>query len=301
MPDSKPTNDLPRMVPDRDDIRVRTTPRASESKPKAETSRSTQSKPASNHSWLNAVWVIIGGIAIAYLALQQYSLHQTIASYEERLSLADDRIVFLEQSLTQTDESVAMNETAINAQFKAIKSDADLQMSEIRKLWDVTNKRNKAWIEDNQAQLKSLDKTLSALKDQLGSLESTVTTLSSNADARTEVIGQLKTQLDQQQQELNSAQSAVQRVEDQLANVSLEELEEQIVSVRFAQENLLVEQGLLTDNDAQFANQMSQLQGDLGSISASRLETNKRLLTLTKQIEALDARITAVAGPSSGQ
>ena len=301
MPDSKPTNDLPRMVPDRDDIRVRTTPRASESKPKAETSRSTQSKPASNHSWLNAVWVIIGGIAIAYLALQQYSLHQTIASYEERLSLADDRIVFLEQSLTQTDESVAMNETAINAQFKAIKSDADLQMSEIRKLWDVTNKRNKAWIEDNQAQLKSLDKTLSALKDQLGSMESTVTTLSSNADARTEVIGQLKTQLDQQQQELNSAQSAVQRVEDQLANVSLEELEEQIVSVRFAQENLLVEQGLLTDNDAQFANQMSQLQGDLGSISASRLETNKRLLTLTKQIEALDARITAVAGPSSGQ
>ncbi|MBU2862575.1 hypothetical protein KO489_01825 [Reinekea forsetii] len=301
MPDSKPTNDLPRMVPDRDDIRVRTSPRASESKPKAETSRSTQSKPASNHSWLNAVWVIIGGIAIAYLALQQYSLHQTIASYEERLSLADDRIVFLEQSLTQTDESVAMNETAINAQFKAIKSDADLQMSEIRKLWDVTNKRNKAWIEDNQAQLKSLDKTLSALKDQLGSMESTVTTLSSNADARTEVIGQLKTQLDQQQQELNSAQSAVQRVEDQLATVSLEELEEQIVSVRFAQENLLVEQGLLTDNDAQFANQMSQLQGDLGSISASRLETNKRLLTLTKQIEALDARITAVAGPSSGQ
>lgn len=301
MPESKPTNELPKMVPDRDDIRVRTPQRSSESKSQAAPTRSSNPKAGNNHSWLNAVWVVIGGIAIAYLALQQYSLHQTIASYEERLSLADDRIVFLEQSLTQTDESVAMNETAINAQFKAIKSDADLQMSEIRKLWDVTNKRNRAWIEENQAQLKSLDSSLSSVVKQVSSVETSIASLIASSENSNQAVGQLKTQIDQQQQQLAAAEASVQSISQQLADVSLEELEEQIVGVRFAQENLLVEQGILTDNDAQFASQLSSLQGDLGSVSASRVETNKRLQALTKQIEALDARITALAGPAAGQ
>ncbi|MFQ3229694.1 MAG: chromosome segregation ATPase [Reinekea sp.] len=301
MPESKPTNELPRMVPDRDDIRVRTSPRQPEAKPSAKAPRASKPSSPKNHSWLNTVWVIIGGIAIAYLALQQYSLNQTITSYEERLVLADDRIVFLEQSLTQTDESVAMNETAINAQFKAIKSDADIQMSEIRKLWDVTNKRNKAWIEDNQAELKSLSKLIDTANAKAATLESTLSGIKSNSEQNAVLIGQLGNQTQEQQRLLSDAQVTVTALQQQMAEVSLTELEEQIVSIRFAQENLLAEQGLLTDNDAAFTQKLSVLQTDVGSVSASRLETNKRLSALTKQIEALDARLTAVAGPSAGQ
>ncbi|MFQ3281560.1 hypothetical protein, partial [Reinekea sp.] len=230
-----------------------------------------------------------------------YSLNQTITSYEERLVLADDRIVFLEQSLTQTDESVAMNETAINAQFKAIKSDADIQMSEIRKLWDVTNKRNKAWIEDNQAELKSLSKLIDTANAKAATLESTLSGIKSNSEQNAVLIGQLGNQTQEQQRLLSDAQVTVTALQQQMAEVSLTELEEQIVSIRFAQENLLAEQGLLTDNDAAFTQKLSVLQTDVGSVSASRLETNKRLSALTKQIEALDARLTAVAGPSAGQ
>lgn len=299
MPESKPTNELPRMVPDREDIRVRTSPRQPEASPKAKPPRASQSP--NNHSWLNTVWVIIGGIAIAYLALQQYSLNQTITSYEERLILADDRIVFLEQSLTQTDESVAMNETAINAQFKAIKSDADLQMSEIRKLWDVTNKRNKAWIEDNQAELKKLSTALGAVNTQASTLEAALDSLKSNTEQSAITIGQLGNQTEEQQRLLAEAKTEILSMQQQLANASLSEIEEQIVSIRFAQENLLAEQGLLTDNDAAFAQKLGVLQGDVSSVSASRLETNKRLSALTKQIETLDARLTAVAGPTAGQ
>jgi chromosome segregation ATPase len=289
MSDSKPTNELPRMVPDRDDIRVRTTPRQPETKTKNTNKPTGTPKEPSNHSWLNTVWVIIGGVAIAYLALQQYSLNQTIISYEERLVLADDRIVYLEQSLTQTDESVAMNETAINAQFKAIKSEADVQMAEIRKLWDVTNKRNKAWIEDNQAQLKTLTESLETVNTKAAAIEDSI---SSNAT----IIGRLSSGNDQQQEMLTEAQTAIASLQNELANVSIEDLEEQIVSIRFAQENLLAEQGIFTDNDNAFAKTLANVQGSVDSVSASRIETNKRLSALTAQIEALDARLTAVAG-----
>ena len=112
---------------------------------------------------------------------------------------------------------------------------------------------------------------------------------------------QEENQTQEQQRLLSDAQITITTLQQQLADVSLAELEEQIVSIRFAQENLLAEQGLLTDNDVVFTQKLSVLQTDVGSVSASRLETNKRLLALTKQIDALDARLTAVAGPSAGQ
>jgi chromosome segregation ATPase len=297
MPESKSTNDLPRMVPDRDDIRVRTSPRQPDTKSSIKPPPVV--KQAANHSWLNTVWVLIGGIAIAYLALQQYSLTETLKSYEERLTLADDRIVFLEQSLTQTDESVTMNETAINAQFKAIKSQADLQMSEIRKLWDVTNKRNKAWIEDNQAELKKQVAALDSLSKKADSLEATLTGLNADVEQKDLVIGQLNVKSDQQRALIESAQAEITALSAQLDSLSFSEIEEQIVSIRFAQENLFAEQGILTDNDAVFAQKMAEIQTSVDSVSASRVETNKRLSTVTKQIEALDGRITAIAGPAA--
>ncbi|EAR08726.1 hypothetical protein [Reinekea blandensis] len=289
-------DDMPRMVPDRDDIRRRSQP-APEKKPTAKPREPSESKSSGGTSWLMVLLLVIAGGAIGYLALQQYSLSQLLNSYEERLELADDRIVSLERALTETDESVAMNGTAINAQFKAIKSETDMQMSEIRKLWDVANKRNREWIEANQATLATQQETLSALSGQIAQLES-------GQASDEQRLSQLTQQLESEQAQLEQMETTFASYETQLDEVSAvvedalqNDYEERLLSLTLTQENLLAEQGTLQSTVNGQQSSLNELQSTLTAIDTGRQETNARLSALRSQLDSLESRVTALAGP----
>lgn len=280
MSDKPNFGSIPSMVPDRDDIRERHTP-----PPTQPTKEPIDDIPLdddylpSKTPWGLVVSVAVLAIAAIFMAYQQYSLHQLQASYEERLELADDRIVSLERALNQTDESVALNETAINAQFKAIKSDTDVHMSEIRKLWDVANKRNKNWIEENQAALKSQlaavnanEQTLDELSSQLQSSDQAVASLNSQLSPLQQLTQSNKDALASMTQQLNS-------LNETLEGALQANIEERLISLTLAQEDLLAEQ-------ASYSQQ-------LRAIDASRIETSKRLTALANQLDALSARLDA--------
>ncbi len=294
MAEKTPVGDMPRMVPDRDDIRRRVAPAQAERKPNV-----IKKEPdAKGSSWLMAVLLIVAGIAIGYLALQQYSLTQLLNSYEERLELADERIVSLEQSLTQTDESVALNGTAINAQFKAIKSETDLHMSEIRKLWDVTNKRNKTWIEENQANLAAQTKTVAALEASIKTLETGQTS------GQAEVVA-LKQQLDEQIAVFAKLEQQISQTSEEMATVNraIESLingnyEERLLTLTLNQENLLAELGKADQQSTANADQISEMMVTLNAIDTGRLETNQRLSALSTRLDTLNAKVTALTGTS---
>ena len=290
MANKSPVGDMPRMVPDREDIRRR----QSNTLPPAE----RQQPAKSGGSWVLILLVIISGIAIGYLALQQYSLHQLLGSYEERLELADERIVNLERALTETDESVAMNGTAINAQFKAIKTETDMHMSEIRKLWDVANKRNRNWIEENQAALEKQDQNLNSA---LANLAKVVKAQEVDAAA----IADLNNQATASQKAIKALQSSFAGIDDDLnaleqtmASLASNNFEEQILTLTLNQENMLAEQNKVAASAETNANQLATVVKQLAAVDASRLETSRRLSALSGQIETLGAQLTELTGTS---
>lgn len=227
----------------------------------------------------------MSGVVAFYLLLQQHSSSQMQKSYEERLSLADERIVRLEQALTQTDESVAFNGTAINAQFKAVKAEADLQMSEIRKLWDVSNKRNRNWIEENQV-------TLAAQSKSVASLTSLIDELKSSQQSNQQRLSQLSTQLEAEKLALKKIQEQSSVAFNAAQDYLQANIEERLLSLAIAQENSASNQGLSESQQQQ----INEIMDSFRAIDAGRLETNKRLNALTERINSLSTQVNSLSG-----
>ncbi|WP_108126889.1 hypothetical protein [Saccharospirillum mangrovi] len=282
MADSKPGQDFPPMVPDRDDIRNR---RPSEPTPakKAAVKPTPSPKPKmpddantdGGSSKVTMTLLIVALVAIVGLLLWVFGQRQALASFDERLQLADERLVSLERSLTQTDESVALNETAINARFTHLSEADELQMSEIRKLWAVSNERNRQWIEANQAAVATIQSTIGELNTRLNGQTQTLTAVDNQLDE----LAALAADLDK----------AVTAVENQLNGFDAQSIDERLVSLTLAQENQMMDIG-------DVANQVDNLDRSLSSIDSGRLETNRRLVALSEQLQALEARVSALGG-----
>lgn len=102
--------------------------------------------------------VLVAGLMVAgwFVANQQ----QMLKDAEAARQAAEARLVVLEDRLRVTDE--VLIDTGAETEDKI-----NFWESEIRKLWAVSNERNKGWIEDNQKQLKAQTDDLKALKASL--------------------------------------------------------------------------------------------------------------------------------------
>lgn len=138
---------------------------------------------------------IIGVIAAGWFIFNQ---QQQLGEAQQALADADRRIAGLESRLRLTDE--ALSETG---------ADTNEQMtfweSEIRKLWDMANKRNRGWIETNRANLQKLTSSVGALESTLKTLQGTVTSIDASMDKQQEV-SDLATALDMRVQRLTRDQ-----------------------------------------------------------------------------------------------
>lgn len=296
MSDSKPGSDLPKMVPDRDQIRGRQSTTAS-STPR-NTASAGRSEPSARSGGGNTPTLLWGLVLVLFaisagLGLLAYSQQQTLAMFDERLQLADDRIVSVQRSMTETDESVVMNETAINNQFRAIKAETDMQMSEIRKLWAVANERNREWIETNQQNIAQLQ---SNVQSQIEAREQALAALSSQLEEQAVANGSQSESLAALQTELDQTSEAFSELQASLENLNPASLEERLLSLTLTQENLLVEQGTATMNQQLLQDEVDELNEVLRSIDAGRLEANRRLVAVSERVDALEDRM-----PGGGQ
>jgi chromosome segregation ATPase len=108
--------------------------------------------------------ILVGGGWLFYVEHEQLQLAQA------SLAQANDRIRLLEERLqvTGADLSETLTETG-----EEMKSQLGYWEGEIRKLWDVTNKRNKEWIQQNSAAIDKLEEATGnqqALLDRLDAL-----------------------------------------------------------------------------------------------------------------------------------
>lgn len=106
-----------------------------------------------------------------------------------RLDAATQRINVLEGDLSATGESLSESESEVGTRVGTLEH-------EIRKLWDVSNKRNKQWIQDNQVSLEKLSKASgereSALSAELAALQKTLEQVRAGRSKESETAAELK-------------------------------------------------------------------------------------------------------------
>lgn len=119
--------------------------------------------------------ILLAGLMVAgwFVANQQ----QMLAQAENDRVKAEARIAVLEDRLRVTDE--VMSESGADT-----KSELGRWESEIRKLWAVSNERNKDWIQSNQAALKKQASSLGNINTQQKQLASQLSGLDKKLDAQ---------------------------------------------------------------------------------------------------------------------
>ena len=196
--------------------------------------------------------VLVAGLVVAgwFVASQ----HQQLSEAERLLGEADQRLRRLEERLQLTDQTMSSSGDEVQDQL-------GFWEDEIRKVWDVANKRNKNWIVENQGNLKRHG-------ERLATIESSVTSLKSSVSRHDKAFGQQAAMLDQLaelQLQLRQVAEQQRRMTDQL-NVARQ---------GFAS----LESGL----ERRVANNEEAVE----AIDAYRIQLNNRLNDVRNRIETL--------------
>ena len=158
--------------------------------------------------------IMVAGLAGAgwFIANQQ----QSMLAAQDRLDEANNRLEYLEERLSATD-------SAMSQEGQDTKEQINLWESEIRKLWAVANERNKEWIQENQAQLKSVSSTLNGIRASNRDLKAATGRHEEALQSQQQLIDQVTSLELQLQQMLRSQRELVDKAN--VASQSLAQIE----------------------------------------------------------------------------
>lgn len=195
---------LPRIAPTRDDIESRR-PTGRKGDP-APARRSGGGGGGAGTTFV--LVVLIAGLTACgwFIVTQQQALEAARAERDQ----AEGRLRRIEERLSMTDQ--ALNETESETQTQL-----QFWESEIRKLWDVSNKRNKEWIEANQAAIAKLTRTVEAQAKTVDEVRAAATELRREVGTREEQLAQLVTQQRTLTDRVNAVQQTVNALDSGLA------------------------------------------------------------------------------------
>ena len=134
---------------------------------------------------------LIGLAAGGWFVFEQ---HERLLDSHRELSSAQTRIAALEDRLRLTDETLTEAGADTNEQLS-------FWETEIRKVWDIANKRNRGWIETNRDNVGKLTANLGRVEETLNQLQSAATRLEAAIGQQQEVADRV-TAVDMQLQRL---------------------------------------------------------------------------------------------------
>lgn len=196
--------------------------------------------------------IMVAGLAGAgwFIANQQ----QSMSAAQNRLDEANNRLGYLEERLSATD-------SAMSQEGQDTKEQINLWESEIRKLWAVANERNKEWIQENQAQLKSVSSTLNGIR-------------ASNRD--------LKAATGRHEEALQSQQQLI----DQVTSLELQ-LQQMLRSQRELVDKANVASQSLAQIEASLSPLVNENAEAVRAFDAFRIASNRRIVALERQLSQL--------------
>jgi chromosome segregation ATPase len=163
----------------------------------------------------SSVWMAATAFLLVLVLVLGVWFHRQLstlqAAVDNRLTESTEQLGSLASQLSATDESVTQSSGQVKQTLLT-------HEEEIRKLWDVANKRNRAWIEKSQAdivqlskQRTELSKAVEALKTELASVKTQSEQLllirnqmQTRIEVQAETIKQLDTRLAAQQKQVEA-------------------------------------------------------------------------------------------------
>ena len=228
-----------------------------------------QAKGQSAGSAGTGLFLILLGLLLAvggFGYFQITSLQQELLATRSLVAAAEKQLTDVSGAVTETGQTMSQSDQQVKSELKDINF-------EIRKLWDLTNKRNR--------------KDIDALEKQLADNAATLKTLKSSADSALKQAKQYSGTLDKTVSRLELIERQIKGISaDLVANTSAsrEELDMLTTSV----EGLRQEAGkALTDVKALKADmkqQMSLSKDASRSMDSYRQQINKRLLQLENAV-----------------
>ena len=250
---------------------------------------------------LLAILVVAGAGAAGW-----YQQSERIARMESQLEEADYwarqsklALARFEGELSETGEDLQQTGQSIEQRFSDQEERLDTADSEIRKLWGIANDRNKSRLNDHEARLDALNKTVeqaaterAALSAALDSFEesigSQISALESSlqkdlqvrderADAQQSALGELRASVSSMEDLVESRITRLEREQ----SLTIDGLEGRISSLEKATE-------ALTGGEIEsIRSELNSLKRTVESIDASRAQLTSRLVRLSEEVSQL--------------
>ncbi|WP_119393246.1 hypothetical protein [Salinibius halmophilus] len=248
----------------------------------------TKPAPKSSQGKLATVLAIIAIIATAaggFLLYQGQQLQaQTLAQLTNQQTQIAERIDRVIADLEN-------NGVATSESQEALVEQDEFLLSEIRKLWDLSNKRNRPNIEALQTDVNTLAATAETLSAQVTALDGLSSTLSGQIDNR---VASAQATLQSQINEQTSAQNqAINRVQAQINNLPNAEMLSNISAQQQTAQAQVLELRLAVEALEEQINRLSAAAGSdmtlsqwISVMDASRIELSQRISALQLQLES---------------
>lgn len=213
----QPTQDqTPRNEPSE---KAKTSVPKSSTEPKASSTKRTdavRSEKGRGFVWLSGIVMLGLILACGWLGQQVLQLQQRLEANNNALQLERSRMESISAQVHETGSSFEETGNVLDEKFK-------LFDSEIRKLWDVSNKRNKSAIEENAAQVKTLSGNLKKAQQSLQTLNGSVSeTKKSVEQINKRLVAEntaLRATLDDQAEQVLLMRSKMELLQKRLSNV----------------------------------------------------------------------------------
>lgn len=234
-------------------------PAAAKSKPASGEVRRPRTAAAQSQG--SSFWMLAAGVLlILIVVLGAYffrELQGMRAQLDSKLDQSSQMLGNLESQLSATDESLSQSSGKTGDMLK-------MHDSEIRKLWDVANKRNKDSIQKNQNGISKLEKQRAELAKSVAALETVIAALQKQGQ-------QYALQRNQMQTQIDLASESVRQAEQQVAGQK--KVIDQVAKILPALKVLAAEQSKGEGLDFR----MTEIEAAIGAFDAYRREVNTRL------------------------
>lgn len=259
-------NDELKIIPERDDLQP---------------SRSSSNGNSNGLLW-GAVIALVAGVGGLYY--QNTQLNQSLKLQSSQFNQAINRVQALEDELTATGRDLSKSGATLESRIQTSES-------EIRKLWDLSNKRNRSDIESNSQAIASIKNQLDTALSDVKNLHSI---LKDESATRTLMLSTLKTE----QELLSTKVEAQQATLTEHVSTQQQLLTQQVATEIKAREALKLElESKLSSLDGQLETllaQQSNLKTQLANIEAKKAQSPTQDMSKTLQehqlrLDSIDA------------
>ncbi|WP_290537718.1 MULTISPECIES: hypothetical protein [Alcanivorax] len=230
--------------------------------------------PASHGSgggWMIACLVLVVLIAVMGVWFQkQMTVLQT--QMDERISESSQELGNLQSRLSATDESLNQSSDKLLDTVRTQGKKLEENNTEIRKLWDLSNKRNRADIDEQSKKLTALSATLNEVKKAQAGVDGKLQGISKDTAALKKQVDSAVTAVNKSSEQWQTRISQMQTQVDVLAE-NINQLESQQQSLKNGLAKLEKAQAGL----ASLKDRVDDTEAAVAAFDAYRLQVNSRL------------------------